>query len=134
MISPNSEPGTGTQWYTEASDDPEVLAEQREVCDLESMSDREIAALRQYTVAGRVWTCGNQYFDTDIGELFELVAVVRKSSWCSTKPAEEGTVKLQFVGDRFGELLYDPQSMDEDPTERFIERYRAPSPLGAPEY
>lgn len=134
MVGNNAEPGTGTQWYTEASDDPEALAERREECNVDEMSDRELAALRQYNAAGRTWTCGNQYFDTDIGELFTLVAVVRKSAWCSTKPAEEGQLKLQFVGDRFGELIYDTNTQQEDPTERFIERYQAPAPLGAPEY
>lgn len=134
MIGNNAEPGTGTQWYTEASDDPRELAKRRDECDIDEMSEREIAALRQYNAGGRVWTCGSQYFDTEIGELFTLVAVVRKSPWCSTKPPEEGSLKLQFVSDRYGEMVYDPNAIREDPGERFIKRYQAPAPLGAPDY
>ena len=138
----NAEPGTGTQIYTEATCDPLAHAKASPEYDINEMSEDDLRGLSYYRVAGTQWECGREYFDTETKELFELKEVVRKSSWCSTESAENGRLKLLFEGDRFGELVVDPNRYgalvddreDEDITERFIPRYRPPAPLGAPDY
>ena len=101
------EPGTGTQYYTEAS--------------VES-NDREGRMWREFD---RTWVCGKEYFDLKTNELFVLEAVVRKSRWCDTREVEDSPVMYHFYGDRFGAYEYDPYSPDEDPTDRFRERYQS---------
>jgi hypothetical protein len=126
----NAEPGTGTQIYTEATCDPLAHAKASPEHDVDEMSENDLHALTVYRIDGNQWECGRDYFDTEIQELFELKEVVRKSGWCSTKSAENGRLKLVFEGDRFGELVVDPQRQDDDVAERFIPRYRAPRPPG----
>lgn len=86
---------------------------------------------------GRRWKVGHDYLDVEAGDVVELTSVVRKSSWCSTGPAEEGTLEFNFSGERIGSFSVDvataKRNMEQtDPTERFIERYESPPPMGAP--
>jgi len=123
-ITDSTEPGTGTQIHTVATVDAAEYCRNVLGLDEEEISQYKIMEIRQWTGAGRTWECGRDYFDLETGALFELEAVVRKSVWCDTRPAEEAPIKLWFRSSRFGELEYDPNHPDEDPTERFRERYR----------
>ena len=123
-ITNDAEPGTDIKVVYEASNDPRAHVEILTDKDPDEMDFRELQSYREFTVVGRTWTCGEEYFDTEIQELFELVEVVRVSGRMSAKPAEECPVKLRFSGTNFGEYEYDPHSPDEDPTERFIKRKR----------
>lgn len=123
-ITDSTEPGTGVQYHTVATVDAVEYFKNVVGLDDEEITLEKEMEIRQWTGSGRTWECGSEYFDLETGALFELEAVVRKSVWCSTMPAEEAPIRLQFRSERFGELEYDPNSPDEDPTERFRERYR----------
>ena len=122
QITNDAEPGRDVDVVYEASNDLRAHVEILTDRDPDEMSFRELQSYREYTVAGRTWECGREYFDTELQELFELVEVVRVSGRMSAKPAEECPVTLRFAGTNFGEFEYNPHSPDEDPTERFIKR------------
>lgn len=119
-VTDDDEPGTGTQYYTEATMDP------RRDPSFAAHSEEEVRTGQRWNGAGRTWVCGRDYLDIVSRDVAMLTAVVRKSPWCSTRPAEESPVFLQFELERGGQLEYQPRNPDEDPTERFIERYRDP--------
>ena len=126
----NAEPGTGTQYYTEACSNPEH--EPRLAEEIERADDPERARLiaTQYRFDGRTWQCGGQYWDDELQELVTLEAVVRKSAWCDTGPAEEGTLRLRFVSQQHGSYEIDPNMLDEQPrTERFRPKHNVPFKL-----
>ena len=134
QVSPNAEPGTGTQYYTEACMNPEDhprLSEELDAADSSLDYDKAHLAATQYRLGGRTWQCGGEYWDTERGDIVELEAVVRKSSWCHTRPVEEAPIRLQFVYElgRHETLEYDPHSLVEDPTERFLPRKNIPHRL-----
>ena len=154
QASPNAEPGTGTQYYTEACMNPEDhprLSEELDAADSSLDYDKAHLAATQYRLGGRTWQCGGEYWDTERGDIAELEAVVRKSSWCHTRPVEEAPIRLQFVYEsvlqhseaqhscsslrcraqlgRHETLEYDPHSLVEDPTERFLPRKNIPHRL-----
>lgn len=118
----NGEPGTGTQYYTEASMNP--------IDDPSFDDDVDPRDARRWHGAGRTWECGRDYLDVEMRDVAKLTAVVRKSSWCSTIPAEEAPVFLAFEFERGASLEYSPTHPNEDPTERFLERYRKPTNRG----
>ena len=133
-VSPNAEPGTGTQYYIEACMNPEDhprLSEELDAADSPLDYDKAHLAATQYRLGGRTWQCGGEYWDTERGDIVELEAVVRKSSWCHTRPVEEAPIRLQFVYElgRDETLEYNPHSPDEDPTERFLPRKNIPHRL-----
>lgn len=116
--SESDEPGTGTQCHIEATmnplDDPTFDVE----------DEREVRGAQRYTFDGRTWVCGRDYLDTVTKDVAKLTSVIRKSPWCSNKPAEEGTLFLCFEFERAGSLQFQPGSPEVDPKERFLERYR----------
>lgn len=120
----NQEPGTGTQYHTEATVDPREFAKNVLGLDDEEITIETEMEIRQWHGSGRMWVCGREYFDLETGALFELEAVVRKSTWCDIRPPEECPVLFHFRSSRFGSLEYDPNKPDEDPTDRFRPRYR----------
>lgn len=127
--------GTGTDYYVEACRDvenhPRVSAQYD---DYESgiEHDRARFGATQFRHDDRRWQCGGEYFDTETERVYELDAVVRKSSWCDTGDAEDGTLKFQFVSkDEYREIEYDPATAKcndgrPDPTDRFLEFYNVP--------
>lgn len=133
-VQPNAEPGTGTQYYTEACVNPEDhprLSEELDGADSALDYDEAHLAATQYRLNGRTWQCGGEYWDTEMGDIVELESVVRKSSWCHTRPVEEAPIRLQFVYElgRHKTLEYDPHRPDEDATERFLPRKNIPHRL-----
>jgi hypothetical protein len=115
---PNAEPGTGTQVHAFATPP--------------DMDDRP----NSMRINGTKWKVGHDYLDTEIGDVCELVEIVGRSSWCSTRDADRQPPKLVFEHERFGEdrdgrLRIDPNTPDFD-EERFIERYTRSPPRGAP--
>lgn len=84
----------------------------------------------------RKWKVGHDYIDVEIGDVAYLDAIVRRSSWCDTRPPEDCPMELCFHYERYGEGLVriDPNDPDFDPHERFVERYTKPvTGPGAPE-
>lgn len=114
----HTEPGTGTQYHVEATMKPQSDPS----FDVET--EEEVRDAQRWRMSGRTWVCGRDYLDTNWRDVATLHSVVRKSSWCSTRPAEEGTLYLVFGLERGGELEYQPGHPDEDPNERFLERYQ----------
>lgn len=117
-----AEPGTGTQYYVHATRPTE--------------DDDKPNGMYLH---GTYWKVGHDYLDTEIGDVCELVSIGSKSSWCDTRPPEECPKKLVFVYDRYSgfsgnSVTVDPsQLLMDDEEDRFIERYTAPPPRGAPE-
>lgn len=114
----NAEPGTGTQYYVEATMDPRN--------DPNFDDDVDVSEAQRYHVPGRTWVCGRDYLDTEARDVAMLESVVRKSAWCSTKEPEEAPVYLRFDLQRAGELEYQLRRPYENALQRFIERYRDP--------
>jgi hypothetical protein len=112
----DAEPGTGTQYYTEATMDP-----RRDPSFDDDVTTRDAQRWRS---SGRTWVCGRHYIDVVMKDVAVLDSVIRKSPWCSNTPAEEGTLYLVFDFKRSGQLEYQFGRPDEDPNERFLERYR----------
>lgn len=123
-VTEDDEPGTGTQYYTEATMDP------RRDPEFEAETEDEFREAQRWRSHGRTWVCGRDYIDVVTKDVAKLTSVFRKSVWCSTKPAEEGPLYLRFELERAGSLEYQLGNPDEDPTERFIERYRDPTIRG----
>lgn len=100
------EPGTGTQYHVEA--------------------DEHKNSESKYHYDGTWYHVGQDYLDVEVRDVAELVAVVRKSSWCSTRPAEEGTLIFKLEAERMGQYRIKPTNYefhDENPLdERLIER------------
>jgi len=122
--------GTGTQYYTEACvnwEDHPTLSET--VKENYSAYDEQNLAATQYYYKGRTWQCGGEYWDTETNELWELQAVVRKSSWCDTKDPANCPLYLHFSSDAFGEMEIQLARQDTDLTERFQERHNIPFQL-----
>ena len=126
----SAKPGTGTQYYTEACvnwEDHPRLSE--EVKRQYRNWDKQDLAATQHRLNGRTWQCGGDYWDAQLKDVVTLTAVVRKSSWCSTQDAQNGTLKLRFEPETRGETFeFDPATalMDEDrldPNERFEPRH-----------
>jgi len=124
MIREDKPPGAGEQFYVEATTNPREFAKNVLDLDKREITFEKEMEIRQWRGGGRTWECGREYFDLETGALFTLEAVVRKSPWCSTQPAKECPPRLDFHSSRYGSLLYDPNRPDEDPTDRFRERYR----------
>ena len=120
----DAEPGTGTQYYTEATNRPREHVEMNPDLDIEDYGHRDLLGLRQFRCDGRTWECGREYFDLETREIYELVGVVRKSSWCSTEDAENGVLKFQFASERRGDIELSPHKPDESLTDRFVPRWR----------
>jgi hypothetical protein len=110
-----AEPGTGTQ-----------------IACFASPSDVDDGNDSTYRVDGRLWKCGEQYLDTEIGDVATLVEVVGKSSWCSTRDAEDCPPMLVFEYERYeyGPIKIDALDPSGEVTERFIERYTPDPPRG----
>lgn len=130
-VANDANPGTGTQYYYEACENP--YDHPRFAEEIETRED-DLAAT-QYNAFDRTWQCGGEYWDTELQDIVELDAVVRKSSWCHAGDPEEGSLKFQFVPDHKGAhghgFEYDPNAalQDEskpDPTERFLPRHNVP--------
>lgn len=114
------EPGTGTQLA--------IFASPPDVDDGKPCT---------YRINGRTWKVGKEYIDTEIGDVCVLTEVFGKSLWCDTRSPEDTPGHLQFEYERYSgyggsTLSVDPHARDFD-NERFIERYTADPPLGAPE-
>ena len=130
----NAEPGTGTQYYTEAcvawEEHPRISEAVEEQYD---DPQKQRLSATQYTLNGRTWQCGGDYWDTELEDLVTLEAVVRKSSWCDTRDAEDGTLKLQFNAEHHGSFEVDPASHaikeGEDLHKRFLPRHNVPFTL-----
>lgn len=122
--------GTGTQYYTEAcvnwEDHPRISEKVKE--NYSYYPEQNLAAT-QYRSNGRTWQCGGEYWDPETNELWELVAVVRKSSWCSTKDAENAPLYLQFSSDGLGEMEIQLCRQDYDLNDRFQPRHNIPFDL-----
>lgn len=112
----DAEPGTGTQYYVEATVDPRR--------DPSFDDDVEVRDAQRWRSSGRTWVCGRDYLDVVVKDVATLESVVRKSPWSSTKPPQEGTLYLVFDLELAGQLEYQLGRRDEDPTERFVERYQ----------
>lgn len=108
----DAEPGTGDEVVVVASP-PDID------------NDRPCTA----QVNGRTWKVGHEYIDTEIGDVAYLDAIIRRSSWCDTRPPEEFPMELCFHYERYGKGLVriDPNGQDVDLDERFIERYTEPA-------
>jgi len=124
-----TEPGTGTQYYTEACADPSKDPRFTEEIEDSRNPEGEKLAHSQYSYNGRTWQCAGEYWDNESNDLVTLEAVVRKSSWCSTKPAEEGSVEFHFSSERFGSFQVQPGRPDYSLNERFTPRYNVPFTL-----
>ncbi|AGM11580.1 hypothetical protein M199_gp086 [Halogranum tailed virus 1] len=114
-----AEPGTGTQYASHATPPSD---------------DSRPNGIRLF---GTYWKVGHDYLDTEIGDVCELVEVVSKSSWCDTRDAEDCPKKLVFAYERYSgmngnTIEIDPSSLEMEDGDRFIERYTAPAPRGAP--
>lgn len=120
-VAPDADPGTGTQVHSFATppEDP----------------DRPNSRM----INGRVWKVGHDYIDTEVGDVCELVEIIGKSPWCSTRDPEKCPPKLIFEYERYGRSDFGSHRVTFDPNgpktlkERFIERYTVDPPLGAPE-
>lgn len=120
-VRPNAEPGTGTQYYTEASPPCGCRGEQtRDEC-----GDINHEYPNRYHLDGRKWKVGHDYLDIKKKDVVELTAVVRKSSWCDTREPDNGTLMFRLRGERVGgyELQAQRRAHDMELTERLIERH-----------
>lgn len=85
-------------------------------------------------INGTLWKVGHDYLDTEIGDVCELAEIRKKSSWCD--PPDDGSIELVFVYERAGG---EDSTIAKKPTlpyfddDRYMERYTAEPPLGAPE-
>lgn len=121
-VSPNAEPGTGTQIHVEAVETP--LSDPN--FDVDEKYPLEVDEAKRFRIAGRTWICGDDYWDDEYKDIVTLVEVVRKSSWCSTTDASEGPVYLHFECED-GDIMYPVETaMNSDtkqnPCTRFSER------------
>lgn len=87
-------------------------------------------------INGRMWKVGHDYLDTEMDDVCELVEIVRTSSWCDTRDADDCPPKLVFEYERWdargdGRVTVDP--LNPDRTGDFIERYTPPTRLGEPD-
>lgn len=119
MVRNQAEPGTGTQY--------EIFASPPDIGDGNPC---------KHVINATTWKAGRDYIDTEIGDVCELVEVVGKSSWCSTRSPEDSPPELVFEYERYegingNRITVDPNGRDFDP-DRFIERWTANPPLGAP--
>lgn len=129
-ITPNAEPGTDEQFYVEAVADPSSDPN----FDVANSGSDEHERARRFRVGDRTWICGAEYWDDSLSDLCELVAVVRKSSWCSTKDASESPVHLVFESTH-GQITYNIEraieyDAERDPDDRFRKRRRVDDPMG----
>jgi hypothetical protein len=125
---PNAEPGTGTQIAVVAAPPCGCRGEK----DADECGDINHEYPNTYRHDGQRWKVGHDYLDTEVHDVVELVEVIRKSSWCDTGPAEEGTLYFVFEGERVGRCKVAPARRDIDMSERFLERIETQQPLGAP--
>jgi hypothetical protein len=126
--------GTGTQYHIEASPPCHCMGE---APDADTCGDVNHEHPNVYRFDGQTYKVGHDYLDTEIGDVVELTEVVRKSSWCHTGDADEGTLEFHFEGERYGSYVVRPANVQADPDEmpldeRFVERYTSPAPMGAP--
>lgn len=96
-----SEPGTGTQWHDVTDDDGAFHHNERR------------------------WEIGDEFVDTDIGDVCKLVGVYRKSRWCDT--GDDGVLTFVFEYERYPEQVELTPGREQSLTERFVERYQRPS-------
>lgn len=129
-VDPNAAPGTDPEYYVEATVHPEDHPRLSE--EIETEVDHLEAT--QFTMFGRTWQCGGEYWDRCLEDLVELDAVVRKSSWCHTGDVEEAPIRFQINPEHHDWIEYDPTLATEDedrmdPTERFLPRHNVPYTL-----
>lgn len=115
MATPTTvEPGTGTEIHYFAS------------------LPKDESCPNVYTINGKTWGCGCEYWDSRTREIVELVGVVGRSAWCDTRPADEQTPMLKFEGPR-GYFRVDtvesPDPEEPAPNERFT-LHRIQDPAG----
>lgn len=110
---PSAEPGTGTQVHSFATP--------------KSSDDGKPNSMR---INGVTWKVGQDYLDTEMRDVCELVEIIGRSPWCSTEDPEDRPPKLVFAYDRYENTVrIDPNDPSGEIEERFIERYtRDPPP------
>lgn len=138
----DAEPGTGVERHIEVQAPAEEHPRWEDI--LAGVDyDHEEATLvaTQYRAFDRTWQCGGTYWDRQLDDIVELVAVIRKSTWCDTRDAEDATLKFVFEPEHARRVLadgpqftYDPViasgSEDRfDPSERFLGRHNVPFEL-----
>lgn len=117
--------GTGTQYTYEAVAEPH----NDPTFDVDTVGE-EVEAT-QYNYRGRTYQCGGIYWDSDMKEVLELVAVARKSTFADTRDSDGHLVLLfeaPFGGDNLAANTYEVSlvSRDYDVNERFVPRHNLP--------
>lgn len=97
-------------------------------------TEEDELAATQYSIGSYTWQCGGEYWDVELSDLVTLESIVRKSSWCDTRPPEQGTLLFKFDPEHHRSFEYDPHTAymadwKPDPPDRFLPRHNVPFEL-----